>query len=161
MKVEIVDKALSKNFEKLINKLVKTSLKYANFKIKKSKVCISFVERKEIRELNKKFRNKDSETDVLSFPNLELKPGVRVTKKQFKNDIDPSTNLLMLGDIIICDDVAHEQAKEYNHSYEREVCYLIVHGMFHLLGFDHETDEDKIVMRTYEEATLRKYHITR
>lgn len=161
MKVEIVDKAISKNFEKLINKLVKTSLKYANFKIKKSKVSISFVSKEEIRNLNKKFRKKDSPTDVLSFPFLNLKPGARVTKKQFKDDIDPSTNLLMIGDIVICDDIAHAQAEEYNHSYEREICYLIVHGMFHLLGFDHETDEDKIVMRTYEEATLRKYHITR
>ena len=76
-------------------------------------------------------------------------------------DIDPKTKKLFLGDIIICEDVARKNAQEYNHSFERELCYLIVHGFLHLLGYDHMEEEDKTVMRAYEEAVLRKYHITR
>lgn len=67
----------------------------------------------------------------------------------------------MLGDIIICEDVARQNAQEYGHSYERELCYLIVHGFLHLLGYDHEDEEDKKIMRAIEEAVLRKYKITR
>jgi len=124
-------------------------------------VSISFVDKQQIKKLNKKYRKIDNETDVLSFPLLNLTPGQKCKLKDFKNDIDPQTKLLMLGDIVICEDVATEHAKEYNHSYEREVCYLIVHGFLHLLGFDHETDEDKMIMRAYEEAILRKHKITR
>ena len=161
MQVIIVDKAIPKKMEKLINKLIKTAIKYSGFKIKKSQVSISFVNTKEIRELNKKFRNIDNKTDVLSFPTLQLTPGVKVSKKDFVFDIDPKTKNLILGDIIICEEVAKDNAKEYNHSYERELCYLIVHGFLHLLGYDHIKEEDKFIMRAYEEAVLRKYNITR
>lgn len=161
MIVEINDYACSKNFEKLINKLLITANKYSGFKQKKSQVSVSFVDKKEIKRLNKKYRKIDKETDVLSFPTLALTPGQKCKLKDFKEDIDPQTNLLMLGDIVICEDVATEHAKEYNHSYEREVCYLIVHGFLHLLGFDHEKEEDKMIMRAYEETILRKHKITR
>ena len=161
MKVEINDYAISKNFEKLIKKLLNTANKFSGFKQNKVQVCLSFVNKLEIQKLNKEFRNMDKPTDVLSFPTLSLIPGERFNKKNFKSDIDPQSKHLMLGDIIICEDVAKEHAEEYNHSYERELCYLIVHGFLHLLGYDHEKEEDKIVMRAYEEAVLRKYKITR
>lgn len=161
MQVILVDKAFPKKMEKLINKLLKTAMKYSGFKIKKTQVSISFVNGDEIKNLNKKFRNVDSKTDVLSFPNLQLTPGVKVYKKDFLLDIDPKTKNLVLGDIIICEEVAKNNASEFGHSYERELCYLIVHGFLHLLGYDHIKEEDKIIMRAYEEAVLRKYNITR
>ena len=85
----------------------------------------------------------------------------KVNFKDFPNDIDYETGCLMLGDIIICTDVAQENAKEYGHSYEREICYLIVHGCLHLLGFDHMEEDDKVLMRAVEESVLKKYKITR
>ena len=161
MQVYISDKAFDKKMNKLINKLLKTAIKYSGFKIKKCQVGISFVGAKEIAKLNKQFRQIDKETDVLSFPTLQLIPGVKIEKKDFIYDIDPKTKHLNLGDIIICEEVAKNNAKEYGHSYERELCYLIVHGFLHLLGYDHVKEEDKIIMRAYEEAVLRKHHITR
>ena len=122
---------------------------------------ISFVDKEKIRLLNREQRNVDKETDVLSFPTLNLKPLVKINIKDYKDDIDQETKHLMLGDIIICEDVAKKNAQEYGHSYERELCYLIVHGFLHLIGYDHENEDDKKVMRALEEAVLRKYKITR
>lgn len=161
MIVEINDYALSKNFIKLINKLLKTANKYSKFNQRKIKVDISFVDKEKIRLLNREQRNVDKETDVLSFPTLNLKPLVKINIKDYKDDIDQETKHLMLGDIIICEDVAKKNAQEYGHSYERELCYLIVHGFLHLIGYDHENEDDKKVMRALEEAVLRKYKITR
>lgn len=161
MKVFINDYALSKNFKKLIIKLLKTANKYSKFNQRKVQVEISFVDKEQIRLLNKKERNVDKATDVLSFPTLNLKPMQKIRIKDFKDDIDQETKHLMLGDIIICEDVAKKNAEEYGHSYERELCYLIVHGFLHLLGYDHMEEDDKKVMRALEEAVLKKYKITR
>ena len=161
MKVFINDYTLSKNFKKLIIKLLKTANKYSKFNQRKVQVEISFVDKEQIRLLNKKERNVDKATDVLSFPTLNLKPMQKIKIKDFKDDIDQETKHLMLGDIIICEDVAKKNAEEYGHSYERELCYLIVHGFLHLLGYDHMEEDDKKVMRALEEAVLKKYKITR
>ena len=161
MKVEVNDIALSKNVKKLFTKLLKTANKYSKFNQKKVAVDISFVSAEEIKRLNKEYRKIDKETDVLSFPTLDLKPMEKINIKDFKEDINPLTKHLMLGDIIICEDVARRNAKEYGHSYERELCYLVVHGFLHLLGFDHMEEEDKKIMRALEEAVLKKHNITR
>ena len=161
MKVEINDYALSKNFKRLLLKLVKTANKYSKFNQRKIQIDISFVDKQEIKKLNKEYRNIDKETDVLSFPTLNLKPMQQINIKDYKDDIDPETKHLMLGDIIICEAVAKEHAEEYGHSFEREVCYLIVHGFLHLLGYDHMEEDDKKIMRALEEAVLKKYKITR
>ena len=161
MRVEVNDYAISKNFKKLMLNLIKTANKYSKFNQKKVQVDISFVDKQKIRELNKEYRNKDKETDVLSFPTLDIKPMQKINIKDYQQDIDPSTKHLLLGDIIICEDVAKAHAEEYGHSYEREVCYLIVHGFLHLIGYDHMEEDDKKVMRALEEAVLQKYKITR
>jgi len=161
MKVEINDYALSKNFKRLLLKLVKTANKYSKFNQRKIQIDISFVDKQEIKKLNKEYRNIDKETDVLSFPTLNLKPMQQINIKDYKDDIDPKTKHLMLGDIIICEAVAKEHAEEYGHSFEREVCYLTVHGFLHLLGYDHMEEDDKKIMRALEEAVLKKYKITR
>ncbi len=160
MKIEINDVALSKNMQKLFKHIVKTANKYSKFNQKKFEVSVNFVSRDEIKELNQKMRNIDKETDVLSFPNLNLKPMAKIKIKDFKDDINPETHNLMLGDIVICEDVAKANADTYGHSYERELCYLVLHGFLHLLGFDHTSDEDKKIMRALEEAVLNKYKIT-
>lgn len=161
MKIEINDYALSKNFKKLIINLIKTANKFSKFNQRKVQVDISFVDSAKIRELNKEYRDIDKETDVLSFPTIDFEPMQKVDLKDYKDDIDPVTKHLMLGDIIICETVAKAHAEEYGHSFEREVCYLIVHGFLHLLGYDHMEEEDKKVMRALEEAVLKKYKITR
>ena len=127
-------------------------------------VSLVFVDNSEIKEINKDTRGIDKETDVLSFPMLEYE-----NKKVFKemyldykflpSDFDGEE--LVLGDIVLSLEKAMEQSKEYNHSYEREAAYLVVHSVLHLLGYDHMKDEDKKIMRNREEEILNKLDITR
>lgn len=161
MKICIDSEEISDKFKKLMKKLLKTTVKLSKCGLKKVRVEVSFVDKKEIKRLNKEFRQIDKETDVLSFPVLDLKPMQKVNINDFIEDFDPETKSLMLGDIIICNDVAKKNAEEYGHSYEREVCYLVVHGCLHLLGYDHMEEEDKKLMRAMEETVLTKYKITR
>ena len=121
---------------------------------------ILFVDEDEIRRLNSEMRSIDKVTDVLSFPTLDGIRGEKIRGKDYPYDIDEDGNL-MLGSIVVCCKRAREQAEEYGHSYERELHYLIVHGVMHCLGYDHITDEDKAQMREKEEYVLRKLNITR
>lgn len=122
---------------------------------------VSLVSPEEIRRLNRAERGKDEVTDVLSFPALNGIRNVKLEKKNFKLDVDPETGNIMLGSIAICLARAAEQAAEYGHSEEREIAYLAVHGLLHLLGYDHMTDEDKREMRELEEGILGSLSITR
>ena len=112
-------------------------------------VSLSFVDNKEIHQLNNEYRGIDRATDVLSFPLL--------VEDEFGVDFGEES----LGDIVISLERAFEQSREYNHSFEREVCFLVCHSMFHLLGYDHMNDEDKAKMRTREEEILGKLNIKR
>ena len=112
-------------------------------------VSLSFVDNKEIHELNREYRGVDRVTDVLSFPLLS---------DDFE---DVELEEESLGDIVVSLERALEQSIEYNHSFEREVCFLISHSMFHLLGYDHDTDENTKEMREKEEHILNKLNITR
>ena len=102
-------------------------------------VSVSFMSADEIQALNRDYRGKDAPTDVLSFPvndALAIGPG------------------RPLGDIVICMDVARQQAEEYGHSLERELAFLVVHGVLHLLGYNHETLEDETEMCAAQDETL-------
>jgi probable rRNA maturation factor len=127
-------------------------------------VCLAveliFVDGEEIQRLNRELRNMDKVTDVLSFPTLDGIKGEALRTEDFPYEIDEEGRLL-IGSIAICCDRAREQAKEYGHSYNRELHYLIVHGIMHCLGYDHITDEDKAEMRIQEESILQKLGITR
>lgn len=123
-------------------------------------VEVVFVDEETIRTLNREQRQVDAVTDVLSFPALPLAAGAPLQKKDFPFDIDENGNLL-LGSVVICVKRAREQAEEYGHSYERELHYLLVHGVMHCLGYDHMTDGEKSVMRAAEESVLSKIGITR
>lgn len=104
-----------------------------------------------IREINCKYRNIDKETDVLSFPMFEKGElqTIELTHKE------------ALGDVVISIDRVKEQAKEYGHEFKRELAYMVVHGFYHLMGYDHIEDDDKLQMRQKEENILDKLNITR
>ena len=103
-----------------------------------------------IHELNKTYRNIDRPTDVLSFA---------LNEGEEEGYDGPDTKLLR--DIVISLDKTREQSEEYGHSFERELAYLTVHGMLHILGYDHMTDEDKAEMRKEEEFVLQRLGFVR
>ncbi|NCB41513.1 MAG: rRNA maturation RNase YbeY [Clostridia bacterium] len=105
-------------------------------------VSVSFVGKDEIQDLNREYRGKDRVTDVLSFPQFE---GLAYF---------PSEGEINLGDVVICSEVAENQAIEYGHSLEREMLYLFTHSMFHLFGYDHIREEGKREMREKEERVM-------
>ena len=153
MTIEIVDggrvrEELARQLEKAISFAVQQETGGDNFE-----VCLSLTDGEGIRKLNCEYRGMDKETDVLSFPLLERKPGQR---GEFwdEQDIDPQTNEVMLGDIVLSVEAAHAQAEEYGHSLEREAVYLCVHSVLHLLGYDHIQPEDKLLMRRREEEIM-------
>lgn len=153
MTIEIVDggrvrEELARQLEKAISFAVQQETGGDNFE-----VCLSLTDGEGIRKLNCEYRGIDKETDVLSFPLLERKPG---QKGEFwdEQDIDPQTNEVMLGDIVLSVEAAHAQAEEYGHSFEREAVYLCVHSILHLLGYDHIQPEDKLLMRRREEEIM-------
>ncbi len=123
-------------------------------------VEVVFVDGEEIRRLNAQQRGVDAVTDVLSFPSLDGIRGRALKKGDFPYEIDEEGNLF-LGSVVICRERAQEQAEEYNHSYERELHYLLVHGVLHCLGYDHMNEADKSQMRAAEEEILSKVGVTR
>ena len=123
-------------------------------------VELVFTDEAGIRKLNAGTRGKDAVTDVLSFPNLDGILQKPIRKEDFPFDTDEDGNLF-LGSIVICRERAAQQAEEYGHSLRRELYYLAVHGLCHLLGYDHETDEEKALMRAREERVLSDMDIPR
>ena len=123
-------------------------------------VEIIFVDGEEIRRLNREMRDTDRVTDVLSFPALDGIKGEEIDGEDYLYETDEEGNLLV-GSIAVCCDRAKEQAEEYGHSYERELHYLIVHGIMHCLGYDHMAEDEKAEMREKEEYILSKLGITR
>lgn len=115
----------------------------------RAEISLTMVSPEEIRELNRDYRNVDSVTDVLSFPQFEGKEDL------------PEEGEICLGDVVICEDKVREQAAEYGHSYEREFTYLFVHSLLHLLGYDHMNDEEKAVMRNKEEEVMNRLDLRR
>lgn len=129
-----------------LDRVIKFACKH--LKVNNPMLNIVIVDKERIQEINREYRNKDAVTDVISFAFEEV------------DDVEYD-NIRFLGEIYICYDRCVEQAKEYGHSIKREFCYLAVHGLLHLLGYDHMTEEDKKVMRTEEENILNEYDITR
>ena len=128
-----------KEAEKYVKKAVKTAAGFFKFPAG-YQVSVTLVDEDHIRELNREYRSVDSSTDVLSFPLEETDPrGARI-----------------LGDIVLCRDVAVRQAEEFCHSLERELSYLSVHSFLHLMGYDHMDDEEKLKMRSMEKRIMRK-----
>lgn len=139
--------------EMLIKTVVKKVLEEEKI-IKDLEIYITLTNNKEIHKVNLEQRKVDNPTDVLSFPMFEREE-IPYLKENANGNID------ILGDIIISIEKVKEQANEYGHSFERELAYLITHGMLHLLGYDHMIEEEKAQMRKREEEILEKLKITR
>jgi probable rRNA maturation factor len=143
----------------VIIKALEEGAKYFNLPIK-TEISLSIITDSEIKELNQRTRGKDEVTDVLSFPYIEIK-NAQVTLKNHKEDINPYTKCLMLGDICINLDRAAAQAESFGHSKQREYAYLALHGFLHIMGFHHYTPQDKEKMREIEEDILRNINLVR
>jgi len=117
-------------------------------------VEVHSVGKRAIKRLNALHRGERKCTDVLSFPNLELKAGQRPSPKDFPLDVNPETGKLELGTIFICERVAKRQARKLNHSIQREVKFLGLHGLLHILGYTHDNDEDEEVMTKLQREIL-------
>lgn len=159
--LKIVNNNFDKSMTKMLKKIFKKTLKLTDQKPRLFEVCLEFNNNKEMKELNNRTREIDKTTDVLSFPNLENVFNKKIKKAHFEEEVNPETGKIMLGDVVINVDRAKKQAEEYEHSFKREVCYLFVHGLLHLLGFDHIDELDKNLMRGQEELILSKFKITR
>lgn len=130
---------------KILKKVLKFALNHE--KLKDVEFNIIFTTENKIHEINKDYRNVDKVTDVISFA-LEDNKDIELKHR-------------LLGDIYICLDKAHGQAEEYNHSFVRELCFLAVHGFYHLLGYDHMNKEEEEVMFKKQEEVLSLCGITR
>lgn len=120
-------------------------------KMTKVEISLTLTDNQEIAEINKEFRKINKATDVLSFP-------METDLSCWENFLEED---LILGDIIISLDKALEQASEYGHSLEREMVFLFVHGLLHLLGYDHENAEDELVMREEQREVLVEMGLSR
>ncbi len=135
----------------LIRRCCKAVLKNENF-VGDAEVTVSLVNNNEIKKLNHEYRNINDKTDVLSFPMSE----------DGKYDINKDTGASLLGDIVISLEKAAEQAERYGHDLQRELAFLTVHGMYHLLGYDHEQGGmESAIMREKEELTLTQLGLPR
>lgn len=141
--------------EKIINKVINKCFETENLLNSNLYVNIILTTPENIRKFNKQYRNIDNETDVLSFPMFEIE---ELKEKIKRNDFE---NIDVLGDMIISLDRVEKQAKEYGHSFERELAYMVVHSFYHLLGYDHMVEEDKKKMREKEEFVLNILDIKR
>lgn len=133
------------NYEEIYTNLLEKILKHLSLAFEPI-VSVSFVDNEFIHEMNRDYRNVDRPTDVISFAFLD---GCEDRDQQLK-----SKGPVCLGDIYISIDKAKEQAKEYGHPLERELSFLFVHGMLHLLGYDHMTPEDEKVMFRLQDEIL-------
>lgn len=120
---------------------------------KEVEISVNFVNNQEIREINRDYRQKDVPTDVISFAMQETVEG--------ELEIIGEDIPLILGDIVISIDKAKEQAVEYNHSFQRELGFLAVHGFLHLLGYDHMNEEEEKIMFSRQEEILGEFGLER
>ncbi len=148
---------ISKETLKLIEKSIKRCVKRNGFSIP-CEAYVTLTDNMGIQELNQEHRGIDKPTDVLSFPLIEYVNGEPMIEP---GDIDPESGRVFLGDIIISVEKAMEQAQNYGHSPEREFAFLAVHGILHLLGYDHESEEDEKQMFSIQEGILEEMGIPR
>lgn len=127
----------------IVNSVVEKGLEQEGYDPEKIEVSIAFVDNDRIRLLNSDFRQVDASTDVLSFP---MDSPTR----------DADEEEVLLGDIVVSLEMARAQGETFGHGFVRELAYLIAHGLFHLLGYDHETEEEKAEMREAEERLLSR-----
>ncbi len=153
--IQYLDIKEDSKYNKIIETVIKECFKVENLLDSKLYVSITLTNPENIRKFNKQYRNIDKETDVLSFPMFEKS---ELDKKIKNSDFK---NMDILGDMVISIPRVKEQAKEYEHSFERELSYMVVHSFYHLMGYDHIKEEDKAKMRPKEEFVLNNLKIHR
>ena len=142
--------AVSDEIRRKMEQAAVYAVQLENLDEQRCELSVTFVDLDEIHELNKIHRGVDSPTDVLSFAQFE-----DVCEEA------PEEGEICLGDVVICRDKAAQQAEEFGHSFEREILYLFVHSVLHLLGYDHMEDDEKRVMRTREEKIMEHIDVLR
>jgi probable rRNA maturation factor len=148
---------VSAELEPLLQKVIQAALEAEGME-SECEINVLITDDEGIHQINLEQRDVDRPTDVLSFPMFDLEPGEHPDDM----DADPETGLIPLGDMVISLERTREQAAEFGHSVEREVCYLCVHSVLHLLGYDHMDEGPmKAQMREREEAILGELGITR
>lgn len=135
----------------LMAKAAEETLLFEGFEEVDAEVDITLTDNEGIRKMNREHREKDQETDVLSFPQYDSLKDLEELEEDY----------LYLGDIVISVEKAVEQAALYGHSFEREMCFLVVHSMLHLLGYDHMTPAEETEMKALQDAILNNLGITR
>lgn len=155
VEVNFLDIEQNEKYIEEIKKVISKCFEIENMNDTNLYVSITLTNPENIRRINKTYRNIDKPTDVLSFPMFQKEELVSIikSKENIVNDV--------LGDIIISIPKVQEQATEYGHSFEREFAYMLVHGFYHLMGYDHIEEKDKIIMRPKEEEVLQELNITR
>ena len=144
----------NKEYDEVIKKVLSQCFKEENLENSNLWITVTFTTPRKIQEINKEYRGIDKATDVLSFPMFEKDElDEKIAKKDFENED-------ILGDIVISVEKVKEQAIEYGHSFERELSYMLVHGFYHLMGYDHIKEEDKKIMRPKEEHILETLKIS-
>lgn len=177
----------NEEYNNIINKVINECFMNEGLDKLNLYISITLTNPEKIHELNKKYRNVDRATDVLSFPmfekneieemlkekianiktnncnsnNSEEENRIKNSQELELNDNDNFEECDVLGDLVISIPKVYEQAEEYGHSFERELAYMCVHGFYHLMGYDHIIDSDKVIMRKKEDEILNKLGITR
>lgn len=142
-------------YEQIVEKVLSQCFKEEGLENSKLSITITLTTPQNIQKINQKYREIDKATDVLSFPIFEKN---ELTQKIQKEDFVHED---VLGDIIISVEQVTKQAEEYQHNFERELSYMLVHGFYHLMGYDHIQEADKIEMRSKEEKILTDLNINR
>ena len=153
--IEYLDIEENKEYEGIIEKVVRKCFEVEKLENSKLYISITLTTPSNIQKINKEYRKIDKATDVLSFPMFEKE---ELDEKIEKQDFEYED---ILGDIIISIEQVKIQAEEYGHSFERELAYMLVHGFYHLMGYDHMEEADKVLMREKEENILNMLEITR
>lgn len=146
----------NKEYEERIVQVLNKCFEEENLKDLNLYISVTLTSPTIIRKLNNEYRNIDKETDVLSFPMFEKSEIDEIVKNKQKQLVKET-----IGDIVISVERVKEQAIEYEHSFERELSYMLVHGFYHLMGYDHIKEEDKKKMRPKEEKILNELKILR
>jgi len=145
----------NKEYLEIIDEVLKECYREEKLENSELTIQITLTTPENIRKLNKEYRNIDKETDVLSFPMFEKEE----LDLKVKNQDFPYEDIL--GDMVISIPRVEEQAKEYGHSFKRELSYMVVHSFYHLMGYDHMEENDKKLMRQKEDVILNRLNITR
>ena len=155
VEVSFLDIEENEKYIEEIKRVIKKCFDIEDMNSSKLYVSITLTDSENIKSINKTYRKIDKPTDVLSFPMFQKEELEQIIKSKENRVKD------VLGDIVISIQKVYEQANEYGHSFEREFAYMLVHGFYHLMGYDHIEEKDKAIMRPKEEKVLQELNITR